>query len=118
ILTGYAFDVGGVFRRTGHGPWPLRAGSPDELESALKGRGHLLPLPKEPAALANVLEVSIADYLMTKMAEEEDMEGVRGTERGYPDLEISGPAFGGGHHAIDIKVARRADTKKRDRTQS
>ena len=32
----------------------------------------------------------------------------RGTERGYPDLEISGAAFGGGHHAIDVKAARRA----------
>jgi hypothetical protein len=32
----------------------------------------------------------------------------RGTERGYPDLEIGGQAFGGGFHAIDVKAARRA----------
>ena len=32
----------------------------------------------------------------------------RGNERGYPDLEISGPPFGGGFHAVDVKAARRA----------
>jgi hypothetical protein len=32
----------------------------------------------------------------------------RGNERGYPDLELSGPAFGGGFHAVDVKAARRA----------
>lgn len=32
----------------------------------------------------------------------------RGNERGYPDLEISGPAFGGGFHAVEVKAARRA----------
>lgn len=30
----------------------------------------------------------------------------RGAERSYPDLEIGGGAFGGGFHAIDIKMAR------------
>ncbi|MGH3159895.1 MAG: hypothetical protein ACRDNF_25425 [Streptosporangiaceae bacterium] len=40
----------------------------------------------------------------------------RGTERGYPDFEISGPAFGGGFHAVDVKAARRATSGRR--TQS
>jgi hypothetical protein len=36
----------------------------------------------------------------------------RGSERGYPDLEVSGPAFGGRFHAVDIKAARRQDQAK------
>lgn len=31
-----------------------------------------------------------------------------GSERGYPDLEFGGQAFGGGFHAVDVKAARRA----------
>lgn len=40
----------------------------------------------------------------------------RGTERGYPDFEVAGPAFGGGFHAVDVKAARRAPSGTR--TQS
>lgn len=70
--------------------------------------GHLLPLPKEPAALANVLEVSIVNFLMVRALLIPQAQVRRGTERGYPDLEISGSAFGGGFHAVDVKAARRA----------
>jgi hypothetical protein len=45
-----------------------------------------------------------------------DAQAQRGSERGYPDLEISGPAFGGGFHAVDVKAARRAPNGKK--TQS
>src|SRR5699024_10414425 len=92
--------------------WPLTAASADDLVRQLSDGGHLLPLPKEPAALANILEVSIVDFLMDRIAREDRAEGMRGTERGYPDLEVSGDAFGGGHHAVDIKVARRKRTKR------
>ena len=34
-------------------------------------------------------------------------QSVRGTERGYPDIEFHGPYFGGGYHAIDVKIAMR-----------
>jgi hypothetical protein len=74
--------------------------------------GHLLPLPKESAALANVLEVSLVDFLIARIHQVEGGEVRRGSERGYPDLEISGPAFDGGFHAVDIKSARREDPKK------
>jgi hypothetical protein len=66
-----------------------------------------LPLPKEPASLANVLEVAIVDYLLRHIQDLDGGEGRRGTERGYPDIEIDGSAFGGGFHAVDVKVARR-----------
>jgi len=64
----YAYDLGGVFRRRGDHSWPLTAGDEDELERQLATGGHLLPLPKEPAALANVLEVSIVDFVLDRLA--------------------------------------------------
>lgn len=108
----YQFDVRGAFRREGSTSWPLTIASPEELEAALTRGGHILPLPKEPAALANVLEVSIVDFVLNKISEEAGASGQRGTERGYPDIELSGEAFGGGHHAVDVKVARRKVNKK------
>jgi hypothetical protein len=113
----YTFGAGGVFLRdSGLARWPLTAHDPEELESRLREGGHLIPLPKEPAALANVLEVSILTFLEARIAGLQGAEIRRGTERGYPDLEISGQAFGGGHHAIDVKAARRAPNGRK--TQS
>lgn len=103
----YVYDLRGVFRIGGDHDWPLIASGDQDLEEQLAAGGHLLPLPKEPAALANVLEVSIVDFILNKLNSEVNTEGKRGTERGYPDLEISGAAFGGGFHAVDIKIAQR-----------
>ncbi|MGH8910173.1 MAG: type II restriction endonuclease [Egibacteraceae bacterium] len=102
----FVFDIVAVYRRGGRHDWPLSARDPDELERKLAEGGHLLPLPKEPAALANVLEVAIVDFLLDRIATEEAVEGRRGTERGYPDIELGGPALGGRYHAVDVKVAR------------
>lgn len=117
ICAEFEFDVVATYRRHGlDHSWPLVAEDEDHLERELAEGGHLGPLPKEPASLANVLEVSIVDYLMTRVAERPDVEARRGTERGYPDVEVSGDAFGGGHHAVDVKVARLA--KSGNLTQS
>jgi hypothetical protein len=113
----FRFDVGGVFQRTSdHSWWPLKATDAAELESRLEQGGHLLPLPREPAALANVLEVSLVNFLLERAERLDDAYILRGTERGYPDLELGGAPFGGGFHAVDIKAARRA--KNRHQTQS
>lgn len=104
----YALEPVAIYRAGSKPSWPLVAASEEELRRKLAEGGHLLPLPKEPAALANVLEVSVVDFLLRRLKEVEGAEARRGTERGYPDIEVSGPAFGGGHHAVDIKVARRA----------
>jgi Restriction endonuclease EcoRV len=113
----FRFEVGGVFQRESDlAWWPLEATGPDELEERLAQGGHLLPLPKEPAALANVLEVSVVNFLAMRVLGVPGAEIVRGTERGYPDFEIAGAAFGGGFHAVDVKAARRAPNGKR--TQS
>jgi len=115
----YEFDLAGVFRRdSSHASWPVHADTPDQLEQRLTAGGHLLPLPKEPAALANVLEVSIVDFLIVRLAQMSGACVQRGSERGYPDLEISGSAFGGGFHAVDIKAARRNPSVNVNKTQS
>lgn len=108
----YKFEVRGVFDARGDHHWPLVAQDPDDLVRQLDEGGHLLPLPKEPAALANILEVSIVDFILMALTGVPDVIGTRGTERGYPDLEIAGGAFGGGYHAVDIKVARRKTLKQ------
>src|SRR5205807_664082 len=77
-----------------------------ELTERLEAGGHLVSLPKESAALANVIEVALVDYLIERLEAIPGAEVQRGQERSYPDLEISGEAFGGGYHAVDIKLAR------------
>jgi hypothetical protein len=108
----YSFEVQGVFDARGDHQWPLVAKDHDDLIRQLAEGGHVLPLPKEPAALANILEVSIVDFLLMALSGVGGTVGTRGTERGYPDLEVTGEAFGGGFHAVDIKAARRKPTKR------
>ena len=111
----FVFDVSAVFQRHGDHAWPFTANDEQDLEAKLLAGGHLLPLPKEPAALANILEVAIVDHLID-VAEAQGADVRRGTERGYPDIELAGDHFGGGFHAVDVKVARRAANPAR--TQS
>jgi hypothetical protein len=109
----YVYDLRGVFRVAGSTQWPLTATGADDLEEQLQVHGHLLPLPKEPAALANVLEVSIVDFLLDRIAATDGaLTGTRGGERFYPDLEVTGPAVGGAFYAVDVKVAQRKILKK------
>jgi Restriction endonuclease EcoRV len=112
----YSFDVVALYRRHGEHEWPLQAEEEADLERQLGEGGHFLPLPKEPAALANIVEVSVVDYLLECAEVEGGLEAVRGTERGYPDIEFSGKALAGEFHAVDVKVARRGPSRKR--TQS
>lgn len=106
---GYELEPLAVFRKRGEHDWPLVAADEGALVSSLASGGHFLPLPLEPAALANVIEVSLVDFLIRRLDGLPGARAQRGTERGYPDIEISGEAFGGGFHALDIKVARRAE---------
>jgi hypothetical protein len=108
----YNFAVRGIFQAHGTHEWPLLAADEEDLVSQLGAGGHLLPLPKEPAALANVLEVSIVDFLIGRVDRLTGAQAVRGTERGYPDLELSGDVFGGGYHAVDVKIAQRKRMKR------
>jgi Restriction endonuclease EcoRV len=103
----YPFNLAGLFHREGTHTWPLVANSAKELEDKLIAGGHILALPKEPASLANIIEVSLAEFLIAAAQTVEGVATLRGTERGYPDLEFSGPALQNQFHAVDIKVARR-----------
>lgn len=115
VCAGYRLEARAVFRHSRSGHWPLTATGDHELEARLDEGGHLLPLPKEPAALANIIEVTVVDYLLGHLGQLAGAVAVRGTERGYPDIEIGGEAFGGRYHAVDVKVARRKGPR---RTQS
>jgi hypothetical protein len=113
----YEPDLVAVFRKHGaNATWPLEARDADELVTKLEAGGHFVALPKEPAALANILEVSLVDFLLEEIDKLPRVTATRGTEGGYPDLEVGGGGFGGGHHAVDIKVARR--NKRGTATQS
>jgi hypothetical protein len=112
ICADYKVEPIAVYRAGGKHPWPLKAKNEVDLRDQLDKGGHFLPLPKEPASLANVLEVAIVDYILRHLGDIPGCEGRRGSERGYPDIEISGEAFGGGFHAVDVKVARRAKSLK------
>jgi hypothetical protein len=103
-------SIVGVFREDALHDWPISADSAGELRSRLTETGHLLPLPSEPAALANVMEIELRKHLLEAALLTPGAEAAEGTERSYPDLEFSGPAFGEGYHAVDIKCARRSDS--------
>lgn len=113
----FQLDVAAIYRREGDHRWPLTASDAADLEAQLEAGGHFLSLPSEPAALANVVEVALVDFILGEAGADPGIAVTRGTERGYPDLEISGSRFGGGFHAVDVKVARRgksgAQTKSR-----
>lgn len=102
----------GVFRERADHPWPLSADSPEELRKLLMQTGHLLPLPTEPAALANVMELELRETLVNAIGAVDGAAVTQGTERSYPDLEFHGEYFGGGWRAVDIKCARRKKTSK------
>lgn len=102
----FIFRPEGVYVANGEHGWPLVADTADDLTSQLDAGGHLVSLPKESAALANVIEVALVDFLLERLEALVDADGQRGQERSYPDLEISGDAFSGGFHAIDVKMAR------------
>jgi Restriction endonuclease EcoRV len=115
----YIYDLRGVFKLAGSTQWPLAATNAADLEHQLQVHGHLLPLPKEPAALANVLEVSIVDFLLDRIAATSGaLTATRGGERVYPDLEVTGPGVDGDFYAVDIKVAQRKVTRKAPPTQT
>lgn len=58
------------------------------------------------------------DFLLDRLAGTAGAEGQRGTERGYPDIEVTGGAFGGGFHAVDVKIAQWVGRKWRPSTST
>lgn len=102
----FVFLPAGVYVEQGAHDWPLVAHDPADLTAKLERAGHLVSLPKESAALANVIEVALVDFLLERLSDLDGATGRRGEERSYPDLEVSGEVFGETFHAVDIKMAR------------
>lgn len=68
----------------------------------------VIPLPKEPAVVAKVIEVSVTEHFKRKAY------AVRGLDvladlsgRGYPDMLLAGRPVDNRRVALDVKVARR-----------
>jgi hypothetical protein len=70
--------------------------------------GRVIPLPKEPAVVAKVVEVSVTEHFKRKayavpgLDVLDDLSG-----RGYPDVLLAGRAVDSRRVALDVKVARR-----------
>ncbi len=113
-VTGWEQSALGIFcLKSSQEQWPIQAMGPEELKEQLLQRGHLLPLPTEPAVLANLIEIELREYIVSAAANAPGVEIRLGTERSYPDLELSGSIFGNRCYAVDIKCARRAKSGKR-----
>lgn len=104
----YVFEPLAIYKLHGDHDWPLTATNAEQLAEKLGAGDHFLPLPREPAALANIVEVAVVDFLIDEL-DQPGFKLLRGTERGYPDLELE---IDGLHFAIDVKVARRKMNKK------
>lgn len=108
VCAEYSFEPIAIYKAHGSHDWPLVATDDADLAERLAKGDHFLPLPREPAALANIVEVAVVDFLLDRLSDA-GVTLVRGTERGYPDIEME---VDGRFFAIDVKVARRAISRK------
>ena len=112
-IEGWEQSAVGVYQLSGRNErWPVHAKNAGELRATLTEHGHLLPLPTEPAALANLIEIELRTHLEAAISRTDGAKMQIGTQRSFPDLEFSGPAFGDGVRAADIKCARRRKSGK------
>ncbi len=95
---------GGVYVERGKHDWPLFAQDPPDLTAKLDEGGHLSPLPKEPAALANIIEVTLVDFLLERLDRTPGATGRRGEER-----ELPRPRDRWGRLRRDLPCCRRQD---------
>lgn len=81
--------------------------------------GRVIPLPKEPAVVAKVVEVSVTEHFKRKayavpgLDVLDDLSG-----RGYPDMLLAGRAVENRRVALDVKVARRKTRTRGEPTKT
>ncbi len=117
----YDCGLGGLFRSQGEHEWPVIAQDEDDLEAQLNAGGHISSCRRNPPRSRTSWRSESSSFLVDRVEQLDGATATRGTERGYPDLELGGPLFGGGFHAVDVKIARRAVNaagQPVDRTQS
>jgi len=69
---------------------------------------RVIPLPKEPALVAKVIEVTVTEHFKRKAYAVPGLDVLDDlTGRGYPDILLAGSAVGTRRVALDVKVARR-----------
>lgn len=69
---------------------------------------RVIPLPKEPALVAKVIEVTVTEHFKRKAYAVPGLDVLDDlTGRGYPDIMLAGSAVGNRRVALDVKVARR-----------
>ncbi len=61
----YKLEPRAIFQRSAQGEYPFTVVDSAQLEAELEVREHFLPLPTEPAVLANVVEVSLVSFWQT-----------------------------------------------------
>jgi hypothetical protein len=69
---------------------------------------RVVPLPKEPALVAKVIEVSVTEHFKRKAYAVPGLDVLDDlTGRGYPDILLAGRSVANRRVALDVKVARR-----------
>ncbi len=92
LLKGYRFDVEGLY---------------------LTG-GTVRPLPREPAVIGKVLEISIQEYLARRLLQVPQLKSIpASSDRVYPDVTFNGPLINPHRFALDVKCARRDGSGER-----
>ena len=128
LVPGYARPVAGKARAVanlttleGIKAW-LRAAVRDyrwNVRGIILDDGRVIPLPKEPAVVAKVVEVSVTEHFKRKayavpgLDVLDDLSG-----RGYPDVLMAGRAVENRRVALDVKVARRKVRKSGEATKT
>ena len=114
-MAGWGPEAVGMLIRTARANRPLQTKDFEDLLRQLDEADALVPLPTEPAALANVVEQALLSFLHERLEElasgGKDVAHASAGDRAYPDLEVSGTFFSESgdteFHAVDVKVARR-----------
>jgi hypothetical protein len=81
--------------------------------------GNVIPLPKEPAVVAKVVEVSVTEHFKRKAYAVPGLDVLGDLSgRGYPDVLLAGRAVENRRVALDVKVARRKPRKTGNPTKT
>jgi hypothetical protein len=76
------------------------------LTARLDAGGHLVSLPKESAALANLIEVALIDFLLDRLSRIEGAPVDEAKSAAIQTWRSAARSSGAPFHAVDMKIAR------------